>query len=245
MKQFKIAAMSATFVAFGVLSASVSTSASAEVFKFDGAGEITPLLAAKNCEPNAGVPGAGAFASYCYSSLNYAQGGLNLTATGSTVGATNSGVVQDLLLLAGGLGVQSGPTDGGDEINIGQTLRLSFGTRVVLESLRLNWSDHNLGNLFFNATRCAQFSSPCNAMSLSIDGGAPSLFDLGSNPNGIPTILVGQQGTTFDISYAGREPFYIGGVTARAPGGSSVPEPTSLALIGLAFAGMARYRRKS
>ena len=166
-------------------------------------------------------------------------GALSVTATDDGNGAintTNGIVYQDISPDYGGLGVVSqnanGGLTGGDEINNGDTLTLSFANRVKIVGFHFWDKDHQAYDL-----------NSGDQFGLSIDGGATQFKSLSNFPwYGAGSTLVGN---SFTFSYK-NEDYYLGAIKIAAV--PAVPEPQTYALMlaGMAAVGfMARRRRQS
>lgn len=165
-------------------------------------------------------------------------GTLTVTATDDGNGAKNStnGIVyQDLSPNYGGLGVVSrnestGAKTGGDEINWGDTLTLSFANQVKIVGFHFWDKDHAASDL-----------NSGDQFGLSIDGGATQFLSLSNFPwYGDGSTLIGN---SFTFSYK-NEDYYLGAVKVAAV--PAIPEPQTYALMlaGLgAVAYVARRRR--
>jgi hypothetical protein len=168
------------------------------------------------------------------------QFGGALTVTGGDDGNgaknnTNGIVIQDLSPSYGGLGVMSrnestGALSGGDEINHGDTLTLTFANTVKIVGFHLWDKNHQASDLNAGDT-----------FSLSVNGGAAQVLSLSNFPwYGAGSALIGN---TFTFGYT-NEDYYLGAIKIAAV--PAVPEPQTYALMlgGLgAVMFMARRRR--
>ncbi len=175
-------------------------------------------------------------ADLCGDSLNFNTligGKLAVTGTDGNTG-TRDLAVQDLSPSHGGLGVigyKGNKLVGGDEINAGDSLTLSFANRVQIVGFHF-W-DENHSAVDFG--RKDQFG-------LSIDGGATQYYTLENFPwYGEHSLLTGK---TFTFSYK-NEDFYLGAIKIAAT--APVPEPETLALMlgGLMAVGAVARRRRA
>jgi hypothetical protein len=165
-------------------------------------------------------------------------GALTVTASDDGNGMqnnTNGIVYQDLSPTYGGLGVMSrnestGAMTGGDEINKGDTLTLSFANAVKIVGFHFWDKDHQSNDLNNGDT-----------FSLSVNGGAAQTLSLSNFPwYGASSTLVGN---SFTFGFT-NEDYYLGAIKVSAV--PAVPEPQTYALMlaGLgAVMFMARRRR--
>lgn len=156
--------------------------------------------------------------------------GGTLKVTGSDADASTANLaIQDRSPSYGGLGVigrKNGHLVGGDEINRGDTLTLSFDHAVKVVGFHFFDKDHGGWDL----NRGDQFG-------LSVDNGPVKFFDLQNFPwYGANSTLVG---TSFTFSYK-NEDYYLGAIKVAA-----VPEPQTYAmlLVGLLAGGFMLRRR--
>lgn len=165
-------------------------------------------------------------------------GALTVTASddgNKAVNSTNGIVYQDLSPTYGGLGVMSrndstGALAGGDEINLGDTLTLSFANTVKI-----------VGFHFWDKNHQSYDLNSGDTFSLSINGGAAQTLSLSNFPwYGAGSTLVGN---SFTFGFT-NEDYYVGAIKMAAV--PAVPEPQTYALMlaGLgAVAFVARRRR--
>lgn len=164
--------------------------------------------------------------------LDYSKSGLDLSVTANNTNG-DAFLMQDLDPENSGLAVISpddSPSDDQVQVSTGESILFTFGTRVDLLGF-----DFNAGN----DSNCSSPGNegPCGDFDLFVDG------VLQDNYAAIDDLMFGSalSGTSFEVAHTGPEPggFAIGSVTA------SVPEPGTLALLGLGLAGLgASYRRR-
>lgn len=149
--------------------------------------------------------------------------------------STNGIVMQDLTPDYGGLGVLSrsgqGLLTGGDEINLGDTLTLTFANTVKIVGFHFWDKDHSGADL--NAG---------DKFGLSINGGATQSINLTHFPwYGAGSALIGN---SFTFKYD-NEDYYLGAVKIAAV--TPVPEPQTYALMlaGLGAIGFVARRRRA
>jgi len=151
------------------------------------------------------------------------------------VNTTNGIVIQDLAPNYGGLGVISrngqGLLTGGDEINYGDTLTLTFANTVKIVGFHFWDKDHSGADLNWG-----------DKFGLKIDAGATQAVNLTHFPwYGAGSTLIGN---TFTFNY-NNEDYYLGAIKIAAV--TPVPEPQTYALMlaGLGAVGFAARRRRT
>ncbi|MCB1734983.1 MAG: hypothetical protein H6981_03215 [Gammaproteobacteria bacterium] len=163
-----------------------------------------------------------------YSAYTTSNGGVTVTATGTSIGDTNSTPDYYAYLDSGnaGLGVCKTVTSGmqcspssDDNVTFGEALNLTFSQAVTLDQLRFRNADHG-----------TTFASNAD-ISISIDGGVFTDFSLVHLFN---TPLTGTSFTFIGDSTHDGDQFYIssvGGSVYTPPPSTGVPIPGSLWLL--------------
>jgi hypothetical protein len=212
-----------------------SPPAHAVTFVFADPGALAPDGTPAHCD--------GTGQDFCGTTLSWTVGSLTVTASVFQPVGTTKAIIQDLAPDYGGLGIVDSFTDdsdgmapwtgthsGNDNVDDAEGILLTFSQSVLLNSVDF-WDDHNTTNVFPNNPRF-RFSTngtDFDVMNLAMSVAFPSV-----------------PGTTFYFTPRNnnaKHEFYIAGVDVDV---ESVPEPTTLGLIGaglLGVLGLARRRR--